>query len=89
MILEAGKVYRVIKIMENSKPVMLRIKGNVVFAYDTIGSVENPSSPAELYQDTLLSEGFAITEMLEMCDWVGYTGDGYCEVKNIRLEEKQ
>ena len=89
MILEAGKVYRVIKIMENSKPVMLRIKGSVAFAYDTIGSVPDPVSPTDLYQDTSLEEGFATTQMLEMCDWVGYTGDGYCEIKNIRLEEKQ
>lgn len=89
MILEAGKLYKVVKLMENSKPVMLRIKGNVVFAYDTIGSVANPTSPADLYQDTSLTEGFCTTQMLEMCDWVGYTGDGYCEVKNIRLEEKK
>lgn len=88
MILESGKIYKVVKTMENSKPVLIRLKGNATLCYDTVGACPNPSAVTDLYQDTDVAEGFAVTNRLEMCDWVGYTGNGFCEIKNIKLEEK-
>ena len=89
MILESGKVYKVVKVIEGSKPVILRVSGSVAFGYDTLAKVPNPATPADLYQDDTINDGFYSTEMLQMCDWVGYTGEGYCEIKNMQLVEKQ
>lgn len=89
MILESGKIYKVVKLNENSKPVLIRLKGDAVLCYDTAGACPNPTAVTDLYQDESVEEGFAVTNRLEMCDWVGYTGNGFCEIKNIKLEEKQ
>ena len=88
MILEAGKIYEVVKTIETSKPVLIRLKGDATLCYDTKGAVPNPTAVTDLYQDTDIGEGFAVTNRLEMCDWVGYIGSGLCEIKNIKLEEK-
>ena len=48
MILEAGKIYEVVKTIETSKPVLVRLKGNATLCYDTRGASPNPTAVTDL-----------------------------------------